>query len=87
MSWGGPETGQEGRFDSSYFGRTGVVYAASLEWSDVAPGGGSIDGAAIVGGTYRGNGAVDVRRDAAALARLAAANGSFVRINGSWKDF
>lgn len=29
MSWGGPETGQEGRFDSSYFGRTGVVYAAS----------------------------------------------------------
>lgn len=65
----------------------GVVYAASFEWNDVAPGGGSIDGAAIVGGTYRGNGAVDVRRDAAALARLAAANGSFVRINGSWKDF
>ncbi len=41
----------------------------------------------LVGGSYRGDAAVDVRRDAAVLARLAAGNGSFVRINGSWKDF
>ena len=37
--------------------------------------------------SYRGNGAVDLHRDAAVLTRLAAGNGSFVRINGSWKDF
>ena len=41
----------------------------------------------VVSGSYRGNGAVDLRRDAAVLAQLAAGNGSFVRVNGSWKDF
>ncbi|HEV7578343.1 MAG TPA: hypothetical protein VGO85_20110 [Caldimonas sp.] len=65
----------------------GVVHAASLEWSDAAPGRAFIRGAALVAGDYRGNGAVDLRRDAPLLARLAAASGSFVRINGSWKDF
>jgi hypothetical protein len=38
-------------------------------------------------GSYRGNGAVDLHRDTAVLARLRSANGSFVRVNGSWKDF
>ena len=64
----------------------GIVHAASLEWNDTTPGGAAIHGAVVVG-AYRGNGAVDVHRDAAVLARLAAANGSFVRVNGSWKDF
>jgi len=64
----------------------GVVHAASLEWNDTTPGGAFVRGA-VVAGAYRGNGAVDLHRDAAVLARLAAGNGSFVRVNGSWKDF
>jgi Tfp pilus assembly protein PilX len=65
----------------------GIVFASSLEWNDAAPGAAFVDGAVLVAGAFRGNGAVDVRRDADALARLASANGSFARINGSWKDF
>jgi hypothetical protein len=65
----------------------GVVHGASLEWNDATPGRAFIQGAVVVGGSYRGNGAVDLRRDTAVLARLAAGNGSFVRVNGSWKDF
>jgi len=64
----------------------GVLHAGSLEWNDTTPGGAYVRGAVIVG-SYRGNGAVDLHRDAAVLARLRAANGSFVRVNGSWKDF
>ena len=64
----------------------GVVHAASLEWNDTTPGRAFVRGAVVAGG-YRGDGAVDLHRDAAVLARLAAGNGSFVRVNGSWKDF
>jgi hypothetical protein len=64
----------------------GVVHAASLEWNDATPGRALVRGAVVAGG-YRGDGAVDLHRDAAVLARLAAGNGSFVRVNGSWKDF
>lgn len=64
----------------------GVVDAASLEWNGTTPGRAFVRGA-IVAGSYRGDGAVDVRRDTAVLARLATASGSFVRVNGSWKDF
>ena len=64
----------------------GVVLATSLEWNDTTPGRAFVRGA-VVAGSYRGDGAVDLSRDAAVLARLAAGNGSFVRINGSWKDF
>jgi len=64
----------------------GVVHAASLEWNDTTPGGAVVRGAVVVG-SYRGNGSVDLHRDAAVLARLAAGSGSFVRVNGSWKDF
>ena len=64
----------------------GVVYAGSLAWNDTTPGRAFVRGA-VVAGSYRGDGAVDVRRDGAVLARLAAGNGSFVRVNGSWKDF
>ena len=64
----------------------GVVHAASLEWNDTTPGRAAVAGAVVVG-AYGGNGAPDLRRDAAILARLAAGSGSFVRINGSWKDF
>ena len=64
----------------------GVVLATSLEWNDTTPGRAFVRGA-VVAGSYRGDGAVDLSRDAAVLARLAAGNGSFVRVNGSWKDF
>ncbi len=65
----------------------GVVHAAAIEWNDVVAGRALVRGAVLVGGDYRGTGAVDLVRDAAVLARLAAASGSFVRVNGSWKDF
>ena len=42
---------------------------------------------AVVAGSYVGNGTPDLRRDADVLARLATGTGSFVRVNGSWKDF
>ncbi|HSC62567.1 MAG TPA: hypothetical protein VLD35_02960 [Caldimonas sp.] len=64
----------------------GVVHAGTLEWNDTTPGGAFVRGA-VVAGSYRGNAAVDLHRDAAVLSRLAAAQGSFVRVNGSWKDF
>ena len=64
----------------------GVVHAASLEWNDTSPGAAFVRGAVVVG-AYRGSGTVDLRRDATVLAKLAVGAGSFVRVNGSWKDF
>jgi hypothetical protein len=64
----------------------GVIHAASLEWNDTTPGRAFVHGAVVVG-AYSGNASADVRRDTAVLARFSAADGSFVRINGSWKDF
>jgi hypothetical protein len=64
----------------------GVVHASALEWNDTTPGRAFVRGA-VVAGRYRGDGTVDLHRDAAVLARLTAGNGSFVRVNGSWKDF
>jgi hypothetical protein len=65
----------------------GLLHAASLQWDDAVAGAAFVRGAVLVGGDYRGNAAPDLRHDPAPLARLAAAHGSFVRINGSWKDF
>jgi hypothetical protein len=65
----------------------GVLHSATLQWDDATPGAASVRGAVLVAGDYRGNAAVDVRRDAALLARLATTRGSFIRIAGSWKDF
>jgi hypothetical protein len=65
----------------------GVVHAGSLDWRDAAPGAAFVRGAVVVAGDARGNSAADVVRDGAVLGRLANASGSFVRVNGSWKDF
>jgi hypothetical protein len=65
----------------------GVLQGASLAWNDTAPGSALIQGAALVTGDYRGDGAPDIVHDAAILAALKARAGSFVRVNGSWKDF
>ena len=64
----------------------GVVHAASLRWDDAAAPDAALHGAAIVG-SYSGNGAADIVRDEAVIARLETRRGSFVRVNGSWKDF
>ena len=65
----------------------GVLHGASLAWNDTTPGSASIQGAALVEGDYGGDGAPDIVHDAALLSLLQARAGSFVRINGSWKDF
>lgn len=65
----------------------GALHGAALEWSDAAPGSARVQGAALVEGDYRGNGAPDFIHDAALLSLLKARAGSFVRVNGSWKDF
>jgi hypothetical protein len=65
----------------------GVVHAASLEWNDASAADGFVRGAVVVAGDLRGDAGVDFVRDGAVLERLARASGSFVRVNGSWKDF
>ena len=65
----------------------GVVHAAALEWRDAAPPRAFVRGALVVAGDLRGNAAADIIRDAAILDCLAKRNGSFVRVNGGWKDF
>ena len=65
----------------------GVLQGASLAWNDAAPGSALIQGAALVTGDYGGSGAPDIVHDAAILTTLKARAGSFVRVNGSWKDF
>jgi len=64
----------------------GLVHASSLSWDDADAPDASLRGAAIVGG-YGGNGAADIARDDAVLSHLKTRRGSFVRVNGSWKDF
>ena len=65
----------------------GLVHATSLRWDDAAAPGALLRGAALVAGSYGGNGAADISRDGAVLAHLETRSGSFVRVNGSWKDF
>jgi len=64
----------------------GAVHAATLDWRDGA-GFAFVHGSVVIAGDMRGNAAADIVRDAAILDRLANASGSFVRVNGSWKDF
>ena len=65
----------------------GVVHAAALEWSDADAGPSVRPRRVVVAGGY----ARQRRRRSASrrgrAGRLAAGNGSFVRVNGSWKDF
>jgi Tfp pilus assembly protein PilX len=58
----------------------GAVYARAFEFE-----GGAVQGAAISETAF--DGAPRVSFDADVLAALARANGSLVRINGSWRDF
>ena len=65
----------------------GLLHGSGFEWR--GPGGGAarLSGAAVVAGDYGGDGDPDFVYDTDTLARLRAATGSIVRVNGSWKDF
>ena len=63
----------------------GLIYSRALSWNDSAAG--QLHGAAIAEGGYSGNGAPDLVYDADVLSTLKGNTGSFVRVNGSWRDF
>ena len=65
----------------------GLVYAGNLVWDNAAPASGWLRGAAVVEADFSGNGAPDIVYDPAILRRLQKAQGSFVKLPGSWKDF
>lgn len=65
----------------------GALHGASLTWDDAPSGSGSVRGATLVAGDYRGDGAPDFVHDERLLSLLKTREGGFVRINGSWKDF
>lgn len=65
----------------------GVVHGAGLRWDDATAPAALVRGATLVAGHYTGNGASDLVHDTAILDRLKSRAGSFVRVNGSWKDF
>ena len=65
----------------------GVLYAASLAWTDAPMPGALPRGAVVLEGGYAGDAAADLVYDAALLATLKSATGALVRINGSWRDY
>lgn len=65
----------------------GLLYAADVRWDDAAHPQARVHGAVISESAYRGNGAPDLRFDAAALRSLQRQTGSYARVPGSWKDF
>lgn len=66
----------------------GVLYARSLRWTDQAnPGVATVRGAVLVEGDYAGDAAADFVHDAQVLSALKRTTGSFVRVNGSWRDY
>lgn len=66
---------------------TGVIYGSeAIVWS--GPGlGARIQGALIGAGGYSGDGTPELVYDTDVLARLKREAGTFVRVNGSWRDF
>ncbi|MEO7010516.1 MAG: hypothetical protein ABI156_15300, partial [Caldimonas sp.] len=65
----------------------GVVYGASLRWSNTAGAGALVRGAVISESDYSGNGTPQFVYDADVLARLEGNAGTFARVDGSWRDF
>jgi hypothetical protein len=63
----------------------GLVYVRTADWT--MEGNTRVQGAVIAEGNVGGTGASEFVFDAALLRQLHAANGSFVRVPGSWKDF
>jgi Tfp pilus assembly protein PilX len=67
-------------------GLHGVLYGASLRW-DGAGNAAFVRGALLLDTDCGGQAAPVLARDAAVLDALALESGSFVRINGAWRDF
>ncbi len=65
----------------------GLLYAASLAWTDVPAPGAGVRGAVVVEGGYAGDAAADLVYDPPLLATLKSRAGTLVRINGSWRDY
>ncbi|MEO6410165.1 MAG: pilus assembly PilX N-terminal domain-containing protein [Burkholderiaceae bacterium] len=65
----------------------GMLYAASLTWTDAPAPGALVRGAVVVEGGYTGDAAADLVYDATLLATLKSTTGALVRINGSWRDY
>ena len=68
-------------------GLHGLLYATTLRWDDTTTPGAALRGAAISESNYAGNATADFIRDAGVLTALQNHSGSFVRINGGWRDF
>jgi hypothetical protein len=64
----------------------GLLYARNATW-DRGAGSAQVQGAIIAEGSLTGSGAQSVTYDADILTRLRTRRGSFVRVNGGWKDF
>ena len=64
----------------------GALYSRSVNW-DRGAGNGQVQGALIAEGNLGGNGTQVITYDPAILTRLRTRYGSFVRLNGGWKDF
>jgi hypothetical protein len=73
------------RFDGA-IALTGVLHAGgTMQW--MGPAGGSVRGALIAQGGYRGDATPDFAYDPAVLDLLRRRAGSFVRVPGSWRDY
>ncbi len=64
----------------------GAVYCRSANW-DRGGGNAQVQGALIAEGNLGGDGAQSISYDANILTRLRTWHGSFVRVNGGWRDF
>jgi hypothetical protein len=64
----------------------GLLYSRSATW-DRGAGSAQVQGAIIAEGSLTGSGSQSVTYDADILTRLRTRRGSFVRVNGGWKDF
>ncbi len=65
----------------------GLVDVAAPSWNTAGNGGGRVRGALVAEGSVAGDGSIEIVHDAALLARLRGAAGTFAPLPGSWRDF
>ncbi|MFL6660905.1 MAG: hypothetical protein ACJ8G7_01930 [Rhizobacter sp.] len=65
----------------------GLVYAATVRWNGGPAARPALHGALLSAGDVEGTGVAEITYDRAVLQRLQAGAGTFVRVNGSWRDF
>jgi hypothetical protein len=66
---------------------TGLLHARSLSWNNPNAAVGTLRGAVVTTGSLQASGALQLVRDAEVLSRLAQAEGAFIPVPGSWRDF